>query len=223
MATLSKRLELIASLVPQGKSVCDVGTDHGYLPAALYLSNKYPKISATDIREKPLASARKNLEKLGIDKVNLVLCDGLEALCEADAQTVIIAGMGGDVISGIISRCPYKEKPFFILQPMTASTVLREYLAQNGFCVCSESALREKGKIYSIMTAKYDGNSRKLSQGEKRIGILKPENADNTAYIKKQLDIAKKCVLDLKNVPEKQELFRENEEAVKEITKILEG
>ena len=64
MPVLSERLKLIASMVPQGKSVCDVGTDHGYLPAALCLSGKYSSITATDIREKPLENARKNLEKL---------------------------------------------------------------------------------------------------------------------------------------------------------------
>jgi len=223
MPTLSKRLQIIASLVPQGKSVCDVGTDHGYLPAALYLSKKYKKVSATDIREKPLASARANLDKCGADKVNLVLCDGLYAIDEADAETVIIAGMGGDVISGIIDRCPYKNKSFFILQPMTAAPVLREYLSSNGFCVGYEVAIKENGKIYSVMTAFFDGNIRNLNPCEKRIGILRPDGSENDEYIKKQLNICKKCVTDLENVPEKRELFEDSKEAVKGISKILEG
>jgi len=222
MARLSKRLELIASLVPQGKSVCDVGTDHGYLPAALYLSNKYKKISATDIREKPLANARENVKKCGADGVNLVLCDGLHAIDEKDAEVVIIAGMGGDVISGIIDRCPYKEKTFFILQPMTAAPALREYLAKNGFEVLFETALTENGKIYSVMTAIFDGKVRNLPLSRLKIGMLKPDTMENIAYIRKQADICKKCVGDLENIPEKAEARKENETAYKELIKISE-
>ena len=32
---LSKRLELVASFVPEGSRLADVGTDHGYIPIAL--------------------------------------------------------------------------------------------------------------------------------------------------------------------------------------------
>ena len=110
MNELSKRLKTIASFVPKGKSVCDVGTDHGYLPAALCLAGVYKSVTATDVKEKPLENACKNLKKLGVTNVELIRCDGLSAVPYEKAEAVVIAGMGGDVISGIIERCPYKEK-----------------------------------------------------------------------------------------------------------------
>ena len=54
MRDLSARLSVVAEFVKSGSSVCDVGTDHGYLPAFLYLSGKCKRVTATDIKEKPL-------------------------------------------------------------------------------------------------------------------------------------------------------------------------
>ena len=222
MPVLSERLKLIASMVPQGKSVCDVGTDHGYLPAALCLSGKYKSITATDIREKPLENARKNLEKLNIKGVDLILCDGLQKVSEEKAETVIIAGMGGDVISGIIENCPYKEKSVFILQPMTAAQVLREYLAKNGFFVETEVAITENKKIYSVMRCRFDGKKRELSPSQKRIGKLSATTEENIKYIKKQSDICNKCIKDLKNAGISSPALEENIIAANEIKTILE-
>ena len=55
MYNLSKRLSVIASLVKKGARVCDVGTDHGYLPIALKKSGLVSSVIATDIRKGPLA------------------------------------------------------------------------------------------------------------------------------------------------------------------------
>ncbi len=223
MYNLSQRLKTVASFVPQGKSVCDVGTDHAYLPAALYLEGKCKSVTATDIKEKPLKNARKNLDKLGIDGVKLVLCNGLSAVEYKDAEVVIIAGMGGDVISKIIDDCPYKKLSAFILQPMTASVALREYLAQNGFCVNDEVAVCENGKIYSVMAVNYDGVKRNLTNTQKKIGMLKPITSENIQYIKKQYNIANKCAADLTGVSGKEELQKENELLAQELAFILEG
>ncbi len=223
MQSLSQRLKVIASFIPQGKSVCDVGTDHGYLPAALSLGGKCKKVTATDIREKPLDNARNNLKRLGVKDVNLILCDGLEDVDKNDAETVIIAGMGGDVISKIIENCPFKEAPLFILQPMTAADTLRDYLAQNGFDVLKETALSENRKIYSVMTARFDGKCRKLSPSQRRIGKLHPVSEENIKYIKKQQIIAERCVKNLKNIPKKAELYEESLQIAEELRLVLEG
>lgn len=223
MPSLSERLKTIASLVPQGTSVCDVGTDHGYLPAALYLSGNYRSVTATDIREKPLQNAKTNTEKAGASGVKLVLCDGLSAVKCEDAETVIIAGMGGDVISGIIERCPYRNKSTFILQPMTAAPFLRTFLAKNGFCVKKETAVTENNKIYSVMVCRFDGKKRELSPSKKRIGELKPTTDENLKYIKKQYDICLKCVNDLKKAGINSPVSEENAMAAEELGIILEG
>ena len=209
MLELSKRLSLIASHVNEGSSVCDVGTDHGYLPAFLYLSGKCSSVSATDINEKPLASAKANLERLGADGVKLVLCDGLSGVTRADADTVIIAGMGGEVISGIIARADFlrDNTVSLILQPTTGAKELRLFLAQNGFRVERETAIGENGKIYSFMCVRFSGRAYDISDVQSLIGLLEPVDDDSIAYIKKQYRIAQKCAEQLKLSANKKEEY----------------
>ena len=58
---LTPRLKMIADLVPQCTSLCDIGTDHGYV--AIYLAKKgiAKKVIAADIKKGPLYQAEKNI------------------------------------------------------------------------------------------------------------------------------------------------------------------
>ena len=206
MLELSKRLSLIAQFVNEGSSVCDVGTDHGYLPAFLYLSGKCKSVCATDINQKPLLSAKSNLERLGASGVNLILCDGLAGVSRDNADTIIIAGMGGEVISGIISRARFLQDNTvsLVLQPTTAAKELRLFLAQNGFAVEQEKAISENGKIYSVMLVRFSGAQYDIDDVRSAIGILTPVDDDSVEYIQKQYRIAQKCANDLSQVSHKQ-------------------
>ncbi len=210
MLELSKRLSLIAEFVNEGSSVCDVGTDHGYLPAFLYSSKKCKNVMATDINEKPLQSAKTNLQALGIKDVKLILCDGLASVTRDDADTVIIAGMGGEVISGIIDRAKFlcDSTVSLILQPTTAAKELRLFLSQKGFAIEKEMALSENGKIYSIMCVRYSGTAYDITATQSVIGILNPDCDDSIKYIEKQYRIAQKCANDLSKVTHKQEEYK---------------
>lgn len=225
MVELSKRLSLIAEMVNEGSSVCDVGTDHGYLPAFLYLSGKCKSVSATDINQKPLESAKSNLKKFGADGVKLFLCDGLASVTRELADAVIIAGMGGEVISGIIDRAPFLKDcaVSLILQPTTAAKELRVFLAKNGFVVEREQAIAENGKIYSVMLARFCGAPYTISDTRAVIGILKPDCDDAIKYIEKQYKIAKKCACDLENVLHKQNEYKYYLKLSKELRNILGG
>ncbi len=225
MKALSKRLALLASLVKSGSAVCDVGTDHGYLPAFLYLSGNMISVTATDIREMPLASAKANLERLGADGVRLLLCDGLDLVTRDMADTVIIAGMGGEVISGIIERAEFLRDSTveLILQPTTAAKELRRYLSENGFEVQKEIAVSENGKVYSVMLASFTGKPYKLTAVQEFIGILKPDSDDAEEYILKQYLIAKKCADGLKSVADKQHEYQHFLNLSKELKNIIGG
>lgn len=225
MIELSKRLSLIARFVNEGSSVCDVGTDHGYLPAFLYLLGKCKSVIATDINEKPLTSARANLERLSADGVRLILCDGLEKVTRDDADTVIIAGMGGEVISGIIDRAPFlrDNTVTLILQPTTAAKELRLFLSQNGFAVEKETALSENGKIYSVMCVRFTDTPYNIDAVRAVIGILKPDSDDSKIYIEKQYRIAKKCADDLSTVKNKQTEYKYYLNLSKELKNISGG
>lgn len=224
MIALSKRLSLIASLVPGGSRVCDVGTDHGYVAAALIKSGNVKSVTATDIKKKPLENAKDNLLKLGINNVKLILCDGLSGVERKDADCVIIAGMGGQVISKIISDCDFlpDKSVTMILQPMTGASELRVFLAENGYNVFDEIAVCENKKVYSVMVVKYDGVFRSLSFTEQKIGKLKADSHDSNVYLEKQLRICRSCADSLCQIPEKKEEAKQYRIATENIIDLLE-
>lgn len=223
MLTLSKRLGVIAEMIPYGDNVCDVGTDHGYLPLFLASSGKYGNITATDIREKPLENAKSNLEKSGVTSVRLLLCDGLEKVERSDADTVIIAGMGGEVIGGIMDRTPFlKDDVTLILQPMTAAVYLREYLCRNGFEILSEIPLEENGKLYSVIKAHYTGNAYECDGVFALIGKIDVNSEYGRKYAEKQLKVCCDVINSLSVSPETQEKCKKFIEIKQTLTKLLE-
>ena len=101
---LSGRLRRIADFIQPGDRIIDVGTDHAYIPIWLLLQDPGATAVATDIRPGPLERARIDAEYYGVaDRLRLLLCDGL-ALCRPeDADTVVLAGMGGETMAGILA------------------------------------------------------------------------------------------------------------------------
>ena len=59
-----RRLGLIASLVPAGSRLADIGTDHGHLVTALVASGRVQSAVAADLRPGPLAAARASGQKV---------------------------------------------------------------------------------------------------------------------------------------------------------------
>ena len=210
MQNLSLRLSTIASLVPLGARVCDIGTDHGYLSIYLRLSGIANSIIATDINNAPLESARKNIEKFGAENIELRLCNGLSGISENEADTFIIAGMGGEVIAGIIERgkeIVNNNSSTLILQPTTSPEFLRRFLYSNGYEITEEIPLEENTKLYSVMRVKYIGESPDINEAFCYIGKIKPSCDAGKKYIAKQQKRCLKCAEQLQSVPYKQEEY----------------
>ena len=76
-------------------------------------------------RISPQAAAKENIERFGCsDKVIPVLSDGL-SYAHDKAETVIIAGLGGDVISYILEKDDISEIKCFLLQAMSKAEIIR--------------------------------------------------------------------------------------------------
>jgi len=221
---LSERLCLAASLVPDGAKVCDVGTDHGYLAAALYKSGRVKSVIATDINEKPLSHAAESIKRLNAEGVELRLCDGLSGVLPDEADTVIIAGMGGEVIAGILTRAEWVKNPdiTLILQPMTSAWELRSYLYTNGFNIIKEPCLCEKGKVYSVMLARFDGIRRENDMFSCCVGSIKLDSPAATQYIKKQYKRCMQCACKLYGIEGKQTEVEEYNKTVLKFKELLE-
>lgn len=148
---LSKRLTRCASFVSQDAIVHDVGTDHGLVPLYLIQNKIAKKVYASDINEGPLQQAKTNIGDRFRDTIVLTLADGLSSL-EDDVDTVMISGMGGRLISDILST-PLLQVQKLILQPNMGSHIIRETLQTIGFKITNEDVVYEHEQYYEIIVA----------------------------------------------------------------------
>lgn len=166
---LDRRLRTVASFVRLDKRIADVGTDHAFIPCFLFRQGARA-LFACDILDGPLSCAKATMEAYGIaeskdgktEGIALIKSDGLENVPPVD--DVIIAGMGGETIADIISRCKYiNEDMHFILQPMTRDWVLRKELYRMGLYIEQENTAVVGQKVYTVMLCLYDGVKREIS------------------------------------------------------------
>ena len=144
---ISKRLQCAAELTRHGAILADVGTDHAYLPIYLCLAHKVARAIASDVNEGPLLRAREHIAAWGLqDQIDTVLCDGLEEIAPFAPTDILILGMGGELITDILTRAPFTKQPSvrLILQPMTHPEVLRRFLCENGYEIVEERLVREE-------------------------------------------------------------------------------
>lgn len=159
---LTPRLEKIASLIKSGGLICDIGSDHGYIPVYLLEKNLVKKAIISDVNKGPLKNAKDKVDSRKLqDRAILRLGSGLEVIDmdEADKiDEVIIAGMGGILISEILNKDMKKTKKIskFILQPMQASDELRKFLLSKGFDIVKEHLVKEDFRIYEILEVVYN-------------------------------------------------------------------
>lgn len=151
---LSIRLKKIADFVPDGGVMADVGTDHGHLPIYLVSSHKNKGAIAMDVRPGPLSRAEQAVRMCGLqDQIELRLADGLGALKPGEADTVVIAGMGGALIQKILGegRHMWGSVKHWILSPQSEIGDTRHWLEKHGFSIQKEDMVLDAGKYYVIM------------------------------------------------------------------------
>lgn len=151
---LSKRLQELVSLAKPGICVADVGCDHGYVSIYLAENHLFEHIIAMDIRTGPLQCAEKNIKKFKLEsRIETRLSDGIEKLCDGEADTLICAGMGGELVLHILSQnLPLVVKMNqLILQPQSEIYKVRKFIRENHLKISAESMIKEDGKYYPMM------------------------------------------------------------------------
>lgn len=199
MRQLKNRLYTVSTLVPFGARVADIGCDHGHLPIYLIREGISPFCIASDIKEKPLESARANIEKVGLN-IETRLGAGLSTIKENEVDCITVAGMGGEVIASILDDCPFikDQKYTLVLQPMTSADALRQYLSENGFSIEKEVACTDSGKLYTVILARFSGEFSMEDEAFYRVGKLDPKDETARLYIEKQARIVEKLIADRK-------------------------
>ena len=193
---LSKRMKAVADLAGMGDCLADVGTDHGYIPIYLLEERRFQRGIAMDVHEGPLLRARENIQSHGLsDRISCRLGDGLERLGKGEADTVVIAGMGGSLIIRILTEGEkvLKEVSRLVLQPQSEIAKVRDFLQEQGYQIEKEHMVLDEGKYYQAMRI-----------GHGRMEKLLPEEAKYGSFLLKEND---SCLKEYLN-PEEQK-FRE--------------
>lgn len=181
-----KRLLKCAEMVSGKGAVCDVGTDHAYLPVHLIQNDLCPYVVAGDIADGPLEAASATVNRAGLSAIiTVVKSDGLKDIKPDGITDVIIAGMGAETISSIIEAASWlKNEINLVLQPMTKVPFLRKWLYENGYEIIKEEAVCDQDYIYTVMNVKYSGFRIKVSDTFADLGMFDftESNASKYAY-----------------------------------------
>ena len=222
---LDSRLQLCASMVRENGKLADIGTDHAYLPIWLAKQGRISKSIAADINLGPLKKASSNVRRYHMEEtVGIRLSNGLDEIFPHEADDIVIAGMGGELIASIIEKASWlknKEK-HLILQPMTSAEELRRFLQKEGYAVLREEAVVSDGRVYAVMQAAYDPQNIPKSELYPYIGLLTADTEESRDYIRRQAKGIKKRASGL-------QISGQTEESVKyfhileELQKLLNG
>lgn len=220
---MDNRLMACSEFVRQNSKVVDVGTDHAYLPCFLAINTNIKSIIACDVNEKPLKMAQRTVLYNNLqDKIKLILSNGLKKISTDEADDIIIAGMGGELILRIILECDWTKdnSKHFILQPMTQVPFLRRELYKNGFKILKEKAVYENKHYYTVMLCKYCGIKKEISEEFSIVGLLgNDDNILSKEYCKFQINKIKKIVLGLTKSKNKQDEIKRYNKLIKNLEK----
>lgn len=215
MIKLSKRMQALADMVTDGNRLADIGTDHGFLPIYLIQQKKIPTAIAMDINRGPLQRAREHIEKEGLSSViQTRQSDGLQALSEGEADTILIAGMGGGIILHILQANLNKAQGVkeMILQPQSEISMVRGFLMEHHFQFLQEDMILEEGKYYPMMRVRYDSRMvESMNECQLRYGrlLLEQRHPVLQKYLMQEAQVQQKILNNLIDMPSKNDKILE--------------
>jgi tRNA (adenine22-N1)-methyltransferase len=151
---LGPRLQTIASLVPPGASLGDIGTDHAYLPVYLVQKGIISKAIGVEIHKGPYEAARQTVKIFGLNGIiKIYLGNGLAPLTQGEVDTLTIAGMGGVTILDILGSnlSVLEGVSTLILQPQGAEARVRKELLSQGWKMRDECLVEEDSRVYTVI------------------------------------------------------------------------
>lgn len=167
--------------VPCEKTVADIGCDHAFVSIYLVSQNYFDKAIAMDIKKGPLLIAENNIKNYGVsDKVVTRLSNGFDKLDGCEADTAIIAGMGGELMVDILKRGSLHTNNgiSLVLQPQSEPEKVRKYILDIGYKITDEIMLIDEEKYYVVIRADKCDNADKKNKSD----ICDAADEDNKYY-----------------------------------------
>lgn len=179
---MNLRLNSLAAMVDNGDRIADIGTDHAYLPIELIKSGKITYAIASDIAKGPLDNAKKDVQEASLEnQIDIRLGAGLSTVSDQDQiDTVIIAGMGGKLITQILDDAWQNKLRFksLVLEPNVGECGVRKWLTEHSYKITAEQIIAESGHIYELIKAIKSQKKSNLSAAELYFGpfLLREKN-----------------------------------------------
>lgn len=150
------RLGCIISNVKSGGIVADIGCDHAFTSICLVEKGLAKSAIAMDINKEPLNRAAQHIREAGLSHCIITrLSDGAKELSEGEADTILISGMGGALVTKILEESINVTKSVkeLVLSPQSEIYLVRHFLHGNGFKIVHEDMVKEHGKFYVVIRA----------------------------------------------------------------------
>ena len=203
---LSPRLKTVASILEGVTLLCDVGSDHAYLPVYAIQQGLITSAIAGEVVKGPFESAQQTVQNYVLtDKISVRLGDGLDVVTSKDEVTAIsICGMGGELIARILEQgrvngtLTGNEK--LVLQPNVAEHLLRQWLVNHHYEILEEVVVEDHHRLYEIIVAEKREQSVPLTATQIKFGPKLIENPTDLVIRKweRQLRKIKEILAQLK-------------------------
>lgn len=191
---MNLRLNTLANMVDSGSRVADIGTDHAYLPIKLVLQGKVNFAIASDVAKGPLENAKKDIAEAGFEKkIDTRLGSGLNTVTVEDKiDTVVIAGMGGKLMTELLNEAWLKGMQFdtLILEPNIGEPGVRTWLMIHQYQIIEERLIAEAGHTYELIKAKKTDRVTPLTEKQLLFGPLILKEKEPVFYQKWQGQLA---------------------------------
>ncbi|RYL90413.1 class I SAM-dependent methyltransferase [Sporolactobacillus sp. THM19-2] len=192
---LSERLCAVLNFIPDRCVLADIGSDHALLACKAVEDGRAIRAIAGEVRVGPFRRSEEGVRNRGLDEMVCVrLGDGLSVLAPGEADCIVIAGMGGELITDILQRGRDRlnEQTTLILQPNIREPLCRSWLAAHHWAVLDEHIVEEGSHFYEIILAKYAVTGcTELSESECIMGPVLSKK-QSPVFIKKWLKREKK-------------------------------
>ena len=227
---LSLRMSVVAGMVECGSITADIGCDHAFVSIYLVTKGISDRVIASDVKTGPCSIARDNIKRWNVqDKVELRLGDGLSTISPGEVDTIIIAGMGGMLITDILASGVevVRHAKKLILQPQSELEHVRRYLYSQGFAIEHEEMLVESGKYYVVMDVNVfpeNSNNEELKEIYFKYGrsLIVQKSVVLKQYLEEKLEVNEKIYRALRQAETERSALR-TKEIEKEICYIQEA